>query len=156
MYKPSFAAFVLAASAVLPASAWLPVHKRSETALDLGILPDLNSFYQELGLDVNSTWEDIEAIAKEDAEMEATTVSANTPVNIGLSKQDDTCAALTGYASILCANMPSREAWWATGGALAIWYAPDVLIKWTDATAHVIITARSLRQMKDGNNLCCN
>jgi len=49
--------------------------------------------------------------------------------------------------------MPTRQAWWATGGARAVWYGPEVLIRWTDAIAHVIVTARSLRQMRDGNTL---
>ncbi|KAK7921469.1 hypothetical protein PG985_009491 [Apiospora marii] len=49
--------------------------------------------------------------------------------------------------------MPSRAAWWTAGGAMAIWYAPDALIKWTDAIAHVIKTARSLRQVKSAEQL---
>lgn len=37
--------------------------------------------------------------------------------------------------------------------AIAIWYAPELLFKWTDSIAHVFTIARSLRQMRDGGNL---
>ncbi|KAK7703007.1 hypothetical protein SLS64_009278 [Diaporthe eres] len=163
MYNPKLITLGLAAATALPAMAMLPVEKRSESAVDLGMLQDMDSFFELLGFDGNTTWETIEepethdwaAIAAEDAaRVAATTSNAPTAENIGLAtRQEAKCTDTTGFTQILCENMPTRAAWWATGGALAIWYGPEVLVRWTDAIAHVIVTARSLRQMKPGNEL---
>jgi hypothetical protein len=80
----------------------------------------MNSFFELLGLDGNTTWETIEepethdwaAIAAEDAgRAAATTSAASTPENIGLAtRQEANCADTTGFTRVLCDNMPTREA----------------------------------------------
>ncbi|KAK7977200.1 hypothetical protein PG996_003273 [Apiospora saccharicola] len=172
MYNLKLATLGLMATAALPAMAYLPPHKRSEAPVDLGTLESLEAFYQDLGLSAAdvANWQAIEelethdwdAIAAEDAARAAAGVSekdvtspAATPENMGLAtrQSEDQCANLTGFANILCANMPSRAAWWTAGGAMAIWYAPEALVRWTDAVAHVIKTSRSLRQVKGAGEL---
>ncbi|KAK7967567.1 uncharacterized protein PG986_001844 [Apiospora aurea] len=170
MYNLKLATFGLMATAALPTMAYLPPHKRSESAVDLGTLESLEKFYEHLGLDsAAANWEaieelethDFEAIAAEDAARAASSgvtvrsSPAATPDNMGLAaRQDaDQCADQTGFAQILCANMPSRTAWWTAGGAMAIWYTPDLMIKFADAIAHVVRTARSLRQVKPAGQL---
>ncbi|KAI1870409.1 uncharacterized protein JN550_005337 [Neoarthrinium moseri] len=140
MHNLRIATLGLVASAAIPAMAWPPVHERSESAVDHGTLQNTKSFYYELSFDGN-TWEEI---VKNEA-------PAST--DLGPVARQGICSAMTGFAQILCANIPTREAWWAAGGAMAIWYATDVLVKWTDAIAHVIVTARSLQEMKSAQNL---
>ncbi|KAI7775911.1 hypothetical protein LA080_006121 [Diaporthe eres] len=75
MYNPKIITLGLAAATALPVMAMLPVEKRSESAVDLGTLQDMDSFFEILGFDGNTTWETIEepethdwpAIAAEDA-----------------------------------------------------------------------------------------
>ncbi|KAH8768868.1 hypothetical protein F5883DRAFT_643545 [Diaporthe sp. PMI_573] len=90
----------------------------------------MNSFFELLGLDRNTTWETIEEpethdwatiAAEDDARAAAATSAASTPENIGLAtRQEANCAETTAFTRVLCDNMPTREAWWATGGALAM------------------------------------
>lgn len=142
--------FLFAAGALPSAMAYIPLESRSNAELDLGNLDSMETFFEIMGLN-GTAWEeiteyetyDVPAITEEDSKLSL------------LARQTDSgyCADLTGFSKILCDNMPTREAYWTAGGALFIWYGPEVLTKWCDAIAHVIKTARSLRQMQDGNDL---
>ncbi|KAK7921470.1 hypothetical protein PG985_009492 [Apiospora marii] len=63
MYNLKLATLGLMATAALPTQAYLPPHKRSESAVDLGTLESLEAFYQHLGLDAATgaaNWQPIE------------------------------------------------------------------------------------------------
>ncbi|KAK8039527.1 hypothetical protein PG993_007938 [Apiospora rasikravindrae] len=153
MYNLKLATLGLLATTALPTMAYLPPHKRSESAVDLGTLDSLEKFYEHLGLDpAAANWEAIEELETHDFEAIAAEDAARA-ASSGVTADADQCANQTGFAQILCANMPSRAAWWTTGGAMAIWYTPDLMIKFADAIAHVIRTARSLREVKPAGQL---
>ncbi|KAK8087316.1 hypothetical protein PG994_002290 [Apiospora phragmitis] len=122
-------------------------------AIDLGTLESLDAFYQHLGLDGGdvASWQPIEepethdwdALAAEDAARAAAGAGAGT----SLAARDDDpnngnmCAHLPDWRYVVCATVPSRVPWWTAGGALAIWYTPDLMDKFTRSVATIIITA---------------
>lgn len=83
MYNPKLIVLGFAAAAALPVMAMLPYEKRSESSVDLGTLQDMNSFFELLDFNGNTTWETIEepethdwaAIAAEDAARGADTIA---------------------------------------------------------------------------------
>jgi hypothetical protein len=151
---PLTSAVVWSIYSLLCASAWIPLEARSNNEVDLGTLSSMKEFLTKMGFDANSTWEEITDYETTNLDATLESFSPRTsPASVFLAERADTCEDLTGFSKILCDNMPDRAAWWAAGGVLAIWYFPDYLVKWCDAIAHVIVTARSLRQMRDGSDL---
>ncbi|KAK8127138.1 uncharacterized protein PG998_002897 [Apiospora kogelbergensis] len=157
MFNLKFATFGLLATAVVSSMAYLPPHKRSESAIDLGQIEGLDHLQKLLGLP-STKWETIEepevhdwdAIAAEDALRASGTSPAATPENLGLARRDenaspDQCANTTGFDRLVCQTLPTRVPLWAAGGALSIWYAPPAFMRFVRAYAATIRIARSLR-----------
>lgn len=154
----------LVAATALPAMAMLSVEQQSESIIDLGTLQDMNCFFKLMGFDANTIWEaigepethDWAAIEAEDAARAAATSSdVPTPENIGLATRQDeeTCSDETDFGRILCDNMPTRDAWWAAGGSLPLWYYPERLNNFIGTITHTIVTAQSIRQIAYGPDL---
>lgn len=128
------------------------------TTVDLGELDSLNSFFAMLGTN-ETQWVDITEHETPDdpAVIEAwRNVAPNTTIlDIGLSSRQvsyDYCQDLTGFARIVCENMPQRFRIWAAGGSLLIYYAPHAIANWLEGLARVIRAGRDARVAYNGDN----
>lgn len=155
------------AVAVIPAAAWIPhasLDTRSSSVVDFGILPTMEDFYQLTGLN-ESHWT-IEEIVEYETHDAAAVVAARAdarraphgaPTSPARTYRDlelgTSCDDRTGFAQVLCDNMPERYAYWTIGAGIAIWYGPDVIVKWANAVAHIIKLSRSLKVKKNGGEL---
>ncbi|KAH9237184.1 hypothetical protein K456DRAFT_1722436 [Colletotrichum gloeosporioides 23] len=108
--------------------------------IDLGELDSLDVFFSMLGTN-SSQWVDISEYETPDDPAVIDTWR-NTPPN---TTRYNYCQDLTGFARIVCENMPHRYAVWVAGGAYIISYGPGALTEWLNGMAAAIRAGRNVR-----------
>lgn len=120
--------------------------------IDLGHLLSVADFHA--AIDHNGTWEDVteyETFDEGNGNQQEQSPDPYAPVATGLVRRADYCGETTGITKMVCDNVPSRNWFWGTGGALAIWYAPKAITTWLNNVGAMIQAGRNLRQIYYNN-----
>ncbi|KAL0936789.1 uncharacterized protein CTRU02_209004 [Colletotrichum truncatum] len=134
LFRSIFFGATLVIEALATPSKFVPRSFNNATDVDLGFLDSVDSFFELLGTN-SSDWDRFEDAAEEVFDPNA--FSPN-PDNVLMARQMEQCLSLTDWTQLICDNMPNNKVKYALGAAIAIYYAPIVLVNWLENCGKLI------------------